>query len=419
MSRIISELLGAKEPGFSLMIRRLEKSAGRPAADIRLAAEIEQKVKNKSRELGLDPDDSSPKELYSALIKLAALHDDHLRLALSINSSSNTQDVLKKVALAAQRLELPKSAWSLKPSAAKRCLTNVPPKNLMKLLGYRSLDSMLKRGDIAELYIGAQICESLLWIKRFTSELKKCQPHDFESRTVEVIVLDPKKWQQVARKYSIKHRHNVAVSHELGVVALLPLPKSDTKGLVLTILPLVLEMINEIRIQSAYLKMRQVKSGFGKSVAAVFAKETKPITQLDGMSLPWRTIHRHFSSKGKESYGDVFEPHIQAEDLLLKKAEESLYYLEPSLAFWRDLDFVGVATSDRPVSFNLVDMAINSMNNAPFGKQSVAHLKNSLWNKLLSAYMSQPSIESDILNQLEQSLNGSTLGMGTLRGLAV
>lgn len=419
MSRIISELLGAKEPGFSLMIRRLEKSANRPAADIRLAAEIEQKVRAKSRELGLDPDDSSPNELYSALRELATLHDDHLRRALGVDESSNTQDVLKKIAITAQKLRIPKSVWVLKSAAAKRFLTKIPPKNLMKMLGYRSLDSMLKRGNIAEIYIGAQICESLLWKKRFAAELKKCQPHDFESREVEVIVLDPKKWNIAAHNYSVQNRHNVALSHELGVVALLPLPKTDTKGLVLTILPLVLEMINEIRIQSAYLKMRQVKPGFGKSVSAVFQKEANSLTQLDGMALPWRLVHRHFSSRSKASYGEVFEPHIQAEDLLLKKAEESLYYLEPSLAFWRDLDFVGVVTSGKPVSFSLIDMAINSMNNAPFGKQSVSHLRNSLWNKLLSLYMSQPSIEDDILNQLDESLNGSTLSLGTLRGVAV
>lgn len=407
MSRIISELLGAREPSFSLMIRRLEKAADYPAADIKLSTEIKQRIRDKSKELGLDPDDSSPKELYSALIKLADLHDTHLRKVLGLADSNSTQDVLNKICNLAKKIDLPNNAWVLKTAVAKHLLQKTPPKNLMKLLGYRSVDSMLKRTNTSEIYIGSQICESDLWKKRFAAELKKVEPHDFESRRIEIITLDSEKWVATARAFAVSNRHNVAVSFEMGVIALLPLPKSDSRGLVLTILPLIIEMINEIRINSAYLKMRQVLPGFGKSVAGVFHKNADHIMSLHGIGLPWRSVHKHLTSKGSNSYTDILEPHIQVEDIFLKKAEEALFYLEPSLAFWCDLDFVGTSTNHNSVSFNLLDMAINNLNNAPFGKQSAVHLKNALWNKMLSAYMSQPSIEARIINQLDENLNGN------------
>lgn len=40
MSRIISELLGATEPMFSIAIKQLEQASGKPGIDVRLTGEI-------------------------------------------------------------------------------------------------------------------------------------------------------------------------------------------------------------------------------------------------------------------------------------------------------------------------------------------------------------------------------------------
>ncbi len=63
MSKILSELLGATEPMFSLALKQLEAESGNPSADIRLTAEITGKLRLKTQELGLDPDDTTGKEL--------------------------------------------------------------------------------------------------------------------------------------------------------------------------------------------------------------------------------------------------------------------------------------------------------------------------------------------------------------------
>ena len=44
MSRVISELLRASEPQFSQTISAFEQAAGYPGADVRLTADIEQKI---------------------------------------------------------------------------------------------------------------------------------------------------------------------------------------------------------------------------------------------------------------------------------------------------------------------------------------------------------------------------------------
>lgn len=54
MSRLISELLGATEPMFSIAVKQLEQVSGKPGVDVRLTAEIIGLVQLKTRELGLD-----------------------------------------------------------------------------------------------------------------------------------------------------------------------------------------------------------------------------------------------------------------------------------------------------------------------------------------------------------------------------
>lgn len=49
MSRLISELLGATEPMFSMALKQLENVSGKPSVDVKLTAEIIEKVKLKTK----------------------------------------------------------------------------------------------------------------------------------------------------------------------------------------------------------------------------------------------------------------------------------------------------------------------------------------------------------------------------------
>ena len=78
MSRLLSDLLEATEPMFSLAIRQLEEVSGASGADIRLSAEIIGQVQLKTKQLGLDPNDTTGKELYYALMEHVRKNDIHL-----------------------------------------------------------------------------------------------------------------------------------------------------------------------------------------------------------------------------------------------------------------------------------------------------------------------------------------------------
>lgn len=67
MAKFLRDLLGAKEPLFSLSIKQLEKTTGGEGVDVRLVADIIRKAHKVIAELGLDSNDTTPKELYQAL----------------------------------------------------------------------------------------------------------------------------------------------------------------------------------------------------------------------------------------------------------------------------------------------------------------------------------------------------------------
>lgn len=68
MSRILGELLGNDHPRFLVTLEEFEKASGRSGIDIRLLADITETAHKAMRSLGLDPKDTSAKELHHTLV---------------------------------------------------------------------------------------------------------------------------------------------------------------------------------------------------------------------------------------------------------------------------------------------------------------------------------------------------------------
>src|SRR2546421_12580564 len=144
MTRFLSRALGAAEPAFSQGIQQLEQAAGRPGTDIRLTADILQRTRAKVSQLGLDPNDTTGRELYSALQERLRQDEQKVHSALAIAADAAPDDIIARVQQFLEKHEAPKNCFALKLSVAKRLLKKRPPKIAMKRLGYRSVDSMLK-----------------------------------------------------------------------------------------------------------------------------------------------------------------------------------------------------------------------------------------------------------------------------------
>lgn len=403
MSRYLSELLEAPEPVFSHAIRELEAASGDKGVDIRLSNELEQKAKLKSRELGLDPVDSTPKELYHSLQMLVAKHDNFLAKSMGVKDPADVEAILHRIQLMIDKLNFNRAAWVLKPAVARRLLKAQPPKRVMKQLGYRSVDSMLKRENIIELFVGARVTESPDWLNRLVKSYRRLEPSDFETRDIEILRLSNDKWGKATHDYVTSKRANVTHLKELGVVAILPLPLERLKGLTLTILLLVLHYIDEIRSYSTFFKLRQVKPDFAGTLVQTILHDPANAATVVGRPIHWRTVRRHFG-RPEIHHPDIFQPHLQAEDLSWSSSESTLYKLEPALKFWEGLEYTGTISKARPVSFNLLDNAISYCNDLDYTHQSIYHFQTNLWNELMARYLGEKPLEAVVLAQLEESL---------------
>lgn len=404
MTRVLSELLEADEPLFGMAIKRLEQASGNNSVDVRLTAEIIGKVHMKMRALGLDPSDTTGRELYRALFNLVKKHDEFLAERIGGNDPADVQTMLPRIKEVAEALDIPKKAWVMKHSVAKRLIKNMPPKNVMKQLGYRSIDSMIKRESVGEIFGAIRFLETPEWNNKFIQSYKILKPTDFEVRTIEILHLDTKKWSSSANPFIGKKRHNITHLKELGVVLMLPMPVKRMPGITITALPLLLHYINEIRLYSSFFKTQQVRSDFSSILIDTLISDPGKHAQIGGQHVHWRVIHRHFGSKEAAKHPEIFEPHVEPEDLTWRKAEETLYRLEPALHFWHDMDYVAVVFDGRPVSFNLMDVAVSYVNDLPYGHQSTHHFRDSLWNEVYIRYLGEQSLEKQVLKQLDNEM---------------
>jgi hypothetical protein len=134
MTRVLSELLGAREPLFQQSLRQLEAMAGHPRADIRLSSDLQQALRTKLHELHLDGSDTTGPELYAALRQ--RLEIDEQRFIASVRGDTaatekKDEDLTSQLARVLRTYVVPQGCFALKSSVVKKILrANLPRKTM-------------------------------------------------------------------------------------------------------------------------------------------------------------------------------------------------------------------------------------------------------------------------------------------------
>jgi len=400
----LRDLLNAQEPLFDESLKQLEAASHNPGADAQLAGEIHVRAAKAMRALGLDEADTTGPELYHALMAQVKKHDEHLAKSIGGNYDMNVTQLLPLMRDAAAKVKVPREAWVLKKSVAKEMLRALPPQNIMKILGYRSVDSMLKRENLAEIYGALRFAETPDWLNAFNETYKKLTPSDFETRTIEVVIMPRDRWGDIAEHFVEKKRHNITHLKELGVILMLPVKADKLPGITIWAMSLLFHYTNEIRLYSSFFKLQQVKKNFGDIVVNTLIADPDLGPIMAGNHVHWRVIQRYFGKLEKESHPEIFEPHVQPEDLHWRHAESVLYDIDPELEFWKDLDYVALMHDGRPTTFNMMDVAASYCNKTPYKERTIYHFRESLWNEIFMRYMGQKTLEEQILQQLDNDM---------------
>lgn len=399
----LADLLLAKEPLFSEGIKELEQRSGHHAADVQLLSELATRSAQVMTELGLTTR-ATAQQTFVALME--RVQQDNRRVARLIGAPDDEtlETLIPKLVDTVGQAAIPRNCFGMKESVARELLEQVPPLAIMKRLGYDSLDTMLRHEDIAELFVALRFAESPEWLNSFNANYKDLKPTDFEEREIKVVVFDPQKWGDVAEHFVTKKLHNLTHSKEMGVVGVVPMTRKTMPGAPLKILSMLLHYHNEIRLYSAYFKLISSKNNFGEVLGKTLIAGTPKVSIHADHHVHWRVIQRYFAKLGDESHPEIFEPHVQPEDLHWRAAESSLYDIDPQLGFWRSLDYVGTKLEGGIISFNLVDNAFTYSNGVSFEDRYSYHFRESLWNEVFSRYMGSDVLRQQILERLDNEI---------------
>lgn len=226
----LAALAGKSQREFRLAVSKLEEMSGWPSEDVRQFAQASQALRAKVASLDLDPDDTTPEELYHALMVRYERDAASLERALNVGADIGLDERIDKAGeLVARSLDSPE-AWTLKSAAAKKLIKKNPPKRLMKTLHYRSVDSLLKREDIETIFLGARLTEAATWHAKLESQIAKLGTTDYELRPLKIVKLD------LAKLVGHTNADQVTTSPAVGAAAVSPNLPLDTPVLTIALL---------------------------------------------------------------------------------------------------------------------------------------------------------------------------------------
>ena len=349
MSRHIAQIIYEPERLVTKTLKELEEKNGFPSHDARFLAENIQRARIKIADLGLDPDDTTGPELYHALQAKFAKNSRLFDLHYAAEDMDFDQKSAKAAQLVENNFEVPRQ-WSIKPTAAKKVLQALPPKNVMKFLGYRSAASMLKREKAAELLMTANYLESVSWQKAHQRLVQKLSQTDFDLRPLAILSLSYGKWSLIDGPENF-----IETNYEIGAVAIWPAPELKNASLLDMTLLLSegLKLKNQTKLSGvldwwsgmdhliAELKGDHVSLNLADNSLSSLMNHTYQERQLkSGRGNFWRQlISRYENVPPAEALFDVSaikkikQPKLKTPDLVFELAEDFDGYIS-DLCIW-------------------------------------------------------------------------------------
>lgn len=407
MAKFLSDLLDAEEPIFTQAIHQLEEVSGRAGADVKLIGDITAMAHENLRQLGLNPAASTGQEVYYAL--LGRVEQDIKRLVRIIGAdesrSEEVQYLVPFMIKAADKVKFNRKVFVLKRERAKDLLRQMPPKQLMERLGYTDIEKLFTGEDFDEIYTALRFSEGPEWLTQYNELFKQVTPADYEERDLRILQMDHDKYVDLAAHFVQKKLHNVTHTKEMGIIVVVPMHVRKMRGLALKTLPLLLHYMNEVKLYSTFFKLKSMQPNFGSTVVETLIADPGTGSQMVGKRVHWRVIQRYLGKHKEDSIdGVAFEPHVQPEDLHWRRAEDSLYEIDPELKFWKDRDYVALNYDGFPVAFNLFDVSFAYSNQETYEGRYAYHFRESLWNEIFVRYMGFKNLANQVLEQLDNDM---------------
>ena len=394
MTKYYSEVLKIKDWELKRLIRQLESKTNNKGHDLHLFSEIKQDIYSKIKELNLDPFDSNSLEIYHALnIKLEELDRSLIKYlrtkaAHYISSDGQLRDGLL---LFLNDLTSGLKVLAIKKVFYKKYFKINPPKRTLRELGFRSIDSLIKKEPIELIVFSANIFESTSYLQKFYNHHKNLKITDFEERSIAFMEINPR-YQTIFKSILDYLNRDFIVSYETAAIIVANLDNTPKKGLTTKLLIEILDAILLLQSMTAYLKVSEFRNDFAARAIEIYEHEPYVNSALHQTKLPFKMIHK-LSAKYRASLG-LELPFI--DDFRLMDYKELLPSIIKEFNFFKNSDHLYYYDQNKSVSFNILDVATNLMNSSDFNNRSTKHLSRSLYQELMGRYLNKEHLEAII-----------------------
>lgn len=370
MTRILREIIGGKEPTFSARIQQLEQLTGKRTVDIELTAEMLSRLADVTKKLQLDPHDTTPEEIYSALIHKAKEHDELLKNSYHASIGG----LISKINHHPGAVGIP----VIKQSKLRSIVGENPPKKVMSILGYRSKASLLKRADINQVLIGAFMHESVTWHRAFSKKVKQCTTSDITLEEPKIVAVDKKLLKDYANPMSMPYVQlagvvGVDIRHINKPYGWLEFTARAADGLFY------------VHQRGIYLKVNRFQSNIIKQIVDLTYLAPSSITKMASVRVPWSVIYSYISNNLEEVNFSSDGP-VDESDFKWKGAVELLKNVHQHLDFWKTTKITAKPAEIKPVSLNISDIAFNALHGVSYVQRSGSTLSRLTLDELLSRY---------------------------------
>lgn len=393
----------------------LEKITGKVGVLQGIVDENDAMVADRMQKLGL-PKDALARDVFDALTSKIEADDVSIFAAADIislrekNSAEKICDFVLKIG------EI-RDGYFMKMEKAKELLAAEPPLKIMEALGYSTVEDLLAKEDILEVYSALRFLEGSEWLNAvFFKQYENLKSEDFEIRKVQLKALSPK-WIAAAEKFVAKKYHNVSHLKELGVIFVIPI-FLGISGETLRLLSLLLHYLHEVNYYSGLFKH------FAEGPVERFASRIISLLRGDilerRLAVPvaeaerprWLIVQRYLA-KDDENDWHLFEPHVNPEALHWERAVADIVNIpnkitgfKNGLDFWKDLGWVGDYFATEAgvsilVSFNLVDTVMALVKEKELLKY-LYHQQEAMWNRIFTGYFSEEEMREAIQKHIIQ-----------------
>lgn len=399
----LAKILRADKDYLKKIEERLSYMTGKKGVLEKIVEENRNAIENRFATLEVGGGkDASVEEIYYALISKVEADDRKISEALGRPVCSKKEDCDRILAVA-KKVAGVNHGFFLKEAKAVEFLRREPPPKILSYLGYDSVDKMLAKENLFEIYSALRFVEGNEWLNGvFFKQYEDLKPSDFEERPIAVQALG-ERWVKAAESFMEKKWHNISHLKELGVIFVIP-ATLGIAGELLRMLSLIFHYLYEIPFYSdMFRRAAETPVTFAPSVISLLRGDVFDRRMQEGERSLWLVVQRYLAKEDENDWR-LFVPHLNPEALHWMRAEKDLVKTAgvidgfgPDLVFWQDLGWVGDYFKDDAgneilVSFNLVDTVMSLVKRKELIKY-LYHHQEALWNKIFTEYMGEDQLE--------------------------